>query len=99
LADTQISSIADRQEIGPWGLAGGEDGQPNRYSVIGNDGTTESVKDRFHLSTNSKFANLPLNQGDQLVVDSGGGGGYGPFPERDPALVRRDLDFGYTTDA
>ncbi len=99
LADTRISSIADRQEIGPWGLAGGGDGQPNRYSVISNDGSTESVKDRFHLSTNSKFANLPLNQGDQLVVDSGGGGGYGPFPERDPALVRRDLDFGYTTDA
>jgi N-methylhydantoinase B len=99
LADTHISSIADRQEIGPWGLAGGEDGQPNRYWLIGTDGRSESVKDRFHLSTNSKFANLPLDQGDQLVVDSGGGGGYGPVSERDPALVRRDLDFGYTTNA
>jgi N-methylhydantoinase B/oxoprolinase/acetone carboxylase alpha subunit len=97
LARTFISSIADRQEIGPWGLSGGEPGKPNHYWMITRDGKQLSLKERFGLSSNSKFSNLPLEQGEQLIVDAGGGGGYGPPSEREADSIRRDLEFGYVT--
>jgi N-methylhydantoinase B len=97
LAPTAISSIADRQVIPPWGLDGGEPGRPNRFAVVSESGATTSLQQRFGLQTNSKFTNLPLDAGDALLVESGGGGGYGPPNERDPALVSRDVEFGYAS--
>jgi N-methylhydantoinase B/oxoprolinase/acetone carboxylase alpha subunit len=97
LSPTVISSIADRQRIPPWGINGGEDGRPNRFAVVAGDGRTLSIPERFGGSSGSKFANLQLEAGEQLVLEAGGGGGFGPPSERDPELRRRDVEFGYTT--
>ncbi len=98
LSRTLISSTADRQELGPWSIESGERGHPNRYSVVDRDGQVTSVKDRFGLSSNSKFANLPLQPGEQLIIDAAGGGGYGPLEERDAELLAHDLEYGYVTE-
>jgi N-methylhydantoinase B len=97
LARTLVSSTADRQELGPWPVDGGERGRPNRYWMITNAGEEMSLKERFGLSSNSKFANVPFDEGEQLVIDSAGGGGYGAAAERDPAADARDREYGYVT--
>jgi len=97
LARTLVNSTGDRQEIGPWAIGGGERGRPNRYWTITRDGQQLSLQERFGLASNSKFANLPFEEGDQLIIDSAGGGGYGPAVERDQALIQHDLEYGYVT--
>jgi N-methylhydantoinase B len=47
----------------------------------------------------SKGENIPLHPGDVVCLRTAGGGGYGPPSERDPQLVRRDVDDGYITEA
>jgi N-methylhydantoinase B len=97
LAPTAISSIADRQVIPPWGIDDGEPGRPNRFSFIAKDGSVTSLQAHFGLESNSKFTNLPLDSGEGLLVEAGGGGGYGPVRDRDPALVAHDIEFGYVS--
>jgi N-methylhydantoinase B len=38
---------------------------------------------------------LPLQVGDVITVNAGGGGGYGDPALRDQALVARDVALGY----
>jgi N-methylhydantoinase B len=42
----------------------------------------------------SKFTNVVLRAGDQVMIDSPGGGGYGPPEQRDPERVRHDVEEG-----
>ena len=76
LEDHYLSGLGDRHRIAPWGLAGGGPGQPNRWSVRRN-GETRELGELFALKSPSKFYNLPLLKGDVLIVETGGGGGYG----------------------
>jgi N-methylhydantoinase B/oxoprolinase/acetone carboxylase alpha subunit len=50
------------------------------------------------LTLGSKV-NFPLRKGDLLVIEIGGGGGYGDPRERDRALVSRDLENGFITES
>lgn len=97
LRDTFISSIADRQVIGPWAINGGKPGRPNRFAIRDRDGVEFSIKERFRVSSNSKFANLKMEEGEQLLIESAGGGGFGDPRERSAALRLRDIEFGYVT--
>jgi len=38
-----------------------------------------------------------LEPGDEIIVETGGGGGYGPPSERPRELVERDLRRGYVS--
>jgi N-methylhydantoinase B len=76
LADHHLSGLGDRHRVAPWGLAGGDPGTPNRWSVRRNGVTTE-LGELYGLKSPSKFYNIPLNAGDVLIIESGGGGGYG----------------------
>jgi hypothetical protein len=44
-----------------------------------------------------KASNIELEEGAVVTVCSGGGGGYGDPWERDPALVERDVQYGYVS--
>jgi N-methylhydantoinase B len=86
--EAYISWMDDRQTHPAWGLYGGRPGTPgDAYLCRG-----EQI---YRLPT--KYDNLLLEQGDRVVVRTGGGGGYGPPWERDPAWVLRDVRRGFVS--
>jgi N-methylhydantoinase B len=88
--EARASFVMDHGRVGPQGALGGEDGGVNRVTVRrgGVDYTPP------HLS---KDQGILIGPGDGVIVTTPGGGGYGPPEERDPALIRRDLERGYYT--
>jgi N-methylhydantoinase B/oxoprolinase/acetone carboxylase alpha subunit len=75
LADARMSLLADRRARSPYGLAGGEDGQPGRDALI--RGGRETRLD-------SK-GSWELRAGDRVRIETPGGGGHG----REPRSSRR----------
>jgi N-methylhydantoinase B/oxoprolinase/acetone carboxylase alpha subunit len=72
---TSLSAIGDRERFQPWGLFGGKPAPGQKIIRRRRDGTEESL--------GMFFANVLLDDGDEVVYLSTGGGGYGP-PERRP---------------
>jgi N-methylhydantoinase B len=73
---------ARRRNCPPWGLWGGEAGQSGGYFL--------------RLPGENEFkpmvgAHVPTPVDAQVIVRTGGGGGWGDPLERDPALVRADV--------
>ena len=79
----------ERTKCAPWGLAGGAAGLPNRVHL-------ERAGAPFS-NGNGKLDGEPLGPGDVLVIESGGGGGYGDPRERPRATVADDVRNGYVT--
>jgi N-methylhydantoinase B len=72
LAPATASLLTERREAGPWGLAGGQPGEPGRNTLLRADGTSESLpaKGSWHLEP-----------GDRIRLETPGGGGWGePAP-------------------
>jgi N-methylhydantoinase B len=67
LAPTTLSIIASRLEIGPWGLEGGEPGRPGRITVRRRNGEAVTIGSET----------VELAEGDEVVIETPGGGGYG----------------------
>jgi N-methylhydantoinase B len=75
----------DRVKYPPWGVHGGKEGQPGWITVVKKTGETEIIyKSKGYL----------LSPGDSIIVETGGGGGYGPPSERARQLIERDLRRG-----
>lgn len=89
LGPCTLSLNYDRIGCPPWGVLGGGPAKPGRVTIFKN-GATEGV-------TIYKTDNYPLDAGDVVCIETGGGGGYGPPHERDLALIERDLVRGYVT--
>lgn len=83
----ELSTMIERARVRPWGVFGGGDGAPFRV-------TCERGGERFAVAPKE---NRDLRRGDLIVLESSGGGGYGPPGERSEALRRADLDNGYVT--
>jgi N-methylhydantoinase B len=64
-----LTSMFERRVIPPYGLQGGSPGAPFRVTLVKVDGT--------HLEVKGK-SNLRLGDGDRVILESCGGGGYGP---------------------
>ncbi len=90
LEDTFAISTIERTKNAPWGLAGGLSGRPNAGELRLPDGTAVPV---------AKATGLAVPKGATFVCRGGGGGGYGPPSERDPAAVLSDVREGYVTEA
>ncbi|HEY7034872.1 MAG TPA: hydantoinase B/oxoprolinase family protein [Thermomicrobiales bacterium] len=80
-----LNCYSDRFRIRPWGLFGGQLGAPTRY-LVERDGELIPVPSK---------ASIPLQKGDRLIVETAGGGGYGPPAERDPLAVAEDVANGF----
>jgi N-methylhydantoinase B len=63
LAPAQLSLISDRRRHGPHGLAGGEPGKPGRNLLNGEELPPKASRE--------------LAEGDEVTVETPGGGGYG----------------------
>ncbi|MCC6867872.1 MAG: hydantoinase B/oxoprolinase family protein [Burkholderiales bacterium] len=66
--DMSVTSMFERRVIPPYGLQSGEPGAPFRVTVVEKSGRAFDLPGK---------ANVRLGEGDLVVVDSCGGGGYG----------------------
>ena len=69
LPTRRVSLQSDRRKFSPYGLQGGSDGQPGRNFTVGRDGVEKSYPGK---------ATLTLESGEVGVVETPGGGGWGP---------------------
>jgi N-methylhydantoinase B len=78
--------MTDRIDHPPLGRFGGGSGAANVVRTA--DGRPVDPK-----------ARTELRPGQTLQIRTAGGAGFGPAERRDPALVDRDLAFGYATES
>jgi N-methylhydantoinase B len=91
LEDAYVTSVVERTRNAAWGLQGGEEaGVPNACSLRMPDGAR---------TREDKSTRLLVPTGATLELTCGGGGGFGPPSERDPAAVHADIREGYVTEA
>jgi 5-oxoprolinase (ATP-hydrolysing) len=65
----QAAILSNRRRVAPHGLAGGAAGQPGRNSVERADGAVQPL---------AGTAGVEMRAGDVLVIETPGGGGFGP---------------------
>jgi N-methylhydantoinase B len=89
LSSCDLQTNLDRTRFPPWGVQGGQEGKPGRFTVVnGETGAMRSIE---------KEKGFRLAAGDLVCVETGGGGGYGPPAERALSRIQRDLDAGYVS--
>lgn len=71
LAPMEASILSTRRKVAPFGLAGGGDAAPGKNYVRRADGTVETLPGT---------ATVTVNAGDVFVIETPGGGGFGPEP-------------------
>jgi N-methylhydantoinase B len=83
------NTAGDGVRHGACGILGGKDGQPHRYTLFSDGSAPRAIK--------TKEVGLEIRPGDRLVLESGGGGGWGDPARRDPAAIADDIDNGFVT--
>jgi N-methylhydantoinase B len=83
------NTAGDGARHGACGLLGGEDGRPHRYRL-----RSRGRPDRL---LRTKEVGIPIRPGDVLLVESGGGGGWGDPRRRTPEARARDVENGFVT--
>ena len=91
-APCNISALGDRVDHPPFGIAGGESAAPNKVEFVTGGKT-------WIPELRSKQDNIVFAPGDAIRAASPGGGGFGKALERDLAMVERDLNLGYVSQA
>ena len=89
-APLNFNSQAERANCAPWGLRGGLDGKGNRVALRVNGAPGPAL-------ANAKLFWQRIETGDAFIVNSGGGGGFGPPVERPAERVREDVRQGYVS--
>jgi N-methylhydantoinase B len=84
-SEVTLTTMFDRRVVPPYGLAGGGDGAPFRLTL--NPGP--NARDIGSKET------LVLHQGDLVVIETCGGGGFGPPSGRPDEARERDRREGY----
>jgi len=75
LKDLEVSLLSSRRgEFAPYGLAGGEPGSTGRNRLLRADGTQEQLAGQVQVTARA---------GDTLLIETPGGGGYGPVSSPD----------------
>jgi len=78
----------DRQHCPPWGVQGGKAAPGGRVTVVNSSGELRRLyKTKAH----------PVVPGDLVIMEVGGGGGYGPPEGRSREAVHRDVRAGYVS--
>jgi len=88
LGRCDLQAMFDRVKYPPWGVHGGKAGKSGQITVVKRSGESEIIY---------KSKAYPLEPGDAIIVETGGGGGYGAPGERPRELVKRDLRRGYVS--
>jgi N-methylhydantoinase B len=83
----RANTAGDGARHGAAGICGGQDGHPHHYVLQPADGEARVLR--------TKETGILIQPGDRLLVQSGGGGGWGPPEDRSPAARARDVREGY----
>ncbi|WP_028794785.1 hydantoinase B/oxoprolinase family protein [Thalassobaculum salexigens] len=84
--------FGERGRYAPPGVVGGEAAAMNRFTYpAGPDGG------EAHPPMASKMVGIKLAKGQSVLLETPGGGGYGPPIEREPARVAEDVRLGYVS--
>ena len=84
LCDGDIGIHDERWLTYPWGVLGGDTGMRSTKKLVRVDGSEEWLP--------AKVEGIKVKEGDVLYFNTWGGGGWGNPLERDPALVRTDVE-------
>ncbi len=87
--DCWLTAAVERTLAQPYGLLGGEEARANGVQIDLGDGLGPVF---------GKATRAVVPRGATVLLTTGGGGGYGPASERDPAAVRADVVEGYVTE-
>ena len=88
--EAKASFMMDHGRTGPFGMLGGEPGALNDISVSQGGKLSRPA-------FGSKGDGFELAEGDWVLVNTPGGGGYGRPEERPDELIERDVSRGYLT--
>lgn len=93
-----VSVMMDHVKQGAWGAFGGMSGGLAGIWIKkkGRD-CFETFSAIYGTVSPSKFANLIVEDGDEIMLDSAGGGGYGDPLAREPESVRQDIRDGFVS--
>jgi 5-oxoprolinase (ATP-hydrolysing)/N-methylhydantoinase B len=91
LAPITVSAHLNHLEVRPWGLKGGGPAD-NTYLLFQRaaEEKWKTARELFGTLSNGKFSNVQLLTGDQILLKTPGGGGYGNPLDRAPEKVHRD---------
>jgi len=82
----ELVYVSDGHQTPSRGVRGGQNGSIAEHRKRRRDDTEESLGGASHIR---------LEPGETIISISGGGGGYGPPIERDPARIQKDLEEGW----
>ena len=94
--EVTVSALFNRTQLAPPGRSGGGDGaKAGIYVKRREDDRFFTFKDVFNTVSEAKFSGVTLKNGDQVRLVFPGGGGFGNPSDRDPELIRRDIELGF----
>ena len=96
-----VNALFDRTKpgFGAYGLEGGGTGGPAAIRVKqARDDRFRTFSEVFGTVSPSKFTNILLGEGDEVLIDSAGGGGFGDPRRREPARVAEDVEQGFVSE-
>jgi N-methylhydantoinase B/oxoprolinase/acetone carboxylase alpha subunit len=90
----------DRTKTRAWGLFGGGEGMSASILIkrVGED-RFRRFSEAFGTTSDSKFTRIVVHAGDEIIINSAGGGGYGSPFERPREQVRQDVREGFVSAA
>ena len=74
LADAQVTLLADRRKLKPYGLQGGEDGEPGRALLVAADSAAETEL--------LGKCSVRVSKGTAVRIETPGGGGWGQWVQK-----------------
>jgi N-methylhydantoinase B/oxoprolinase/acetone carboxylase alpha subunit len=87
-----LSALLDRVKEGSWGLYGGKRGAPAGLFVRHRgEKRFRTFVEAYGTISPTKFINIRLERGDQLLLHSPGGGGYGDPRKRSDLALQDDI--------
>jgi N-methylhydantoinase B len=99
-AEVTVNALFDRTKpgFGAYGLDGGSKGGAAAILVKrAGDSVFRTFSEVFGTVSPSKFTNIVLTEGDEVLIASPGGGGYGDARERDRERVAEDVQQGFVS--
>jgi len=93
-----VSALMDRTKTRAWGLLGGGEGM-SAHILVKRRGESRfrRFSEAFGTISDSKFTRVTLREGDEVILASAGGGGYGPPGARPREQVLEDVREGFVS--